>query len=650
MSAKNVLLKYSFLGRPQVDDDSPNEKSDEHTNKHPFSSGGGEKRKRQDDENDQPMSMSASVSASVSPTPSISELERVPFRVHYEAFEVHNPSTGTTSEVRVNSTVRVNSGQEGGNFFIALVEDVYLECGSVEREEIVGNKRRKMEGGSDVARILINAKDMASARVRLRWYFQARDIPKMGLSTSSSPKAKDLIDALSKTNSNGSRNIALTDLRDTNPLDVVMGLVDVPKEFVVSHKISVVPGSDPPSWEISKIGGGGSRGDGVRDGDEGEVDDTEEGMDGEESDSEDSTASSSSDETHNGKIYVGDNHQAVVPDVISDYKSARTPPTQVWKSDAGNINPKTLKSFISSCYDIIKGGIPESNDYNVVKGQQDNITFEDSLDFGDTVHPCDVSVLLEVLALNSYNVEKAKADVVSKVADFVDQIAKKKSEEATGEVAKGDDSDVDCDDNEVTTTTSPPTSPDPASTPLAYSNPTPKVAIFWTKNEKSLFDAGFKKHSGQLRNISLGLPSKSTSEVIDYHYRFKIPSQYRKYVEKKQSMSGGSTVSSSNNTPNRSTSNSPFEGGSGSGNLYTSTSANAAMDRRRHKQAKSFLSQCRRQLGPDAYLNVVNLLKSYSQKSIQMKNLREKVVKVIGQGELAKNFDAFLPKKHRGGN
>ena len=100
MSAKNVLLKYSFLGRPQVDDDSPNEKSDEHTNKHPFSSGGGEKRKRQDDENDQPMSMSASVSASVSPTPSISELERVPFRVHYEAFEVHNPSTGTTSEVR----------------------------------------------------------------------------------------------------------------------------------------------------------------------------------------------------------------------------------------------------------------------------------------------------------------------------------------------------------------------------------------------------------------------------------------------------------------------------------------------------------------------------------------------------------------------
>lgn len=254
MSAKNVLLKYSLLGRPQVDDDSLDEESNEQTNKHPSTSGEGEKRKRQDEENyeenDQPMSMSASVS----PTPSVSELEGVPSRVHYEAFEVHNPSTGMTSEVRVNSTVRVNSGQEGGNFFIGLVEGVYLEVGSAEREEIVGNKRRKTEGGSDVARTLINAKDMASARVRLRWYFQARDVPKMGLSASSSPKAKDLIDALSKTNSNGSRNIALTDLRDTNPLDVVMGLVDVPKEFVVSHKISVVPGSDPPSWEISKFG------------------------------------------------------------------------------------------------------------------------------------------------------------------------------------------------------------------------------------------------------------------------------------------------------------------------------------------------------------------------------------------------------------
>jgi histone deacetylase complex regulatory component SIN3 len=163
--------------------------------------------------------------------------------------------------------------------------------------------------------------------------------------------------------------------------------------------------------------------------------------------------------------------------------------------------------------------------------------------------------------------------------------------------------------------------------------------MFWTKNEKSLFNAGFKKHTGQLRNISLGLPSKSTSEVIDYHYRFKIPSQYRKYVKKKRTTSstngpGGSTSS----TPFSSTSHSPFDNGSGP----------TAIDRRRHKQAKSFLSQCRRQLGPEAYLNVVNLLKSYSQKSIQMKNLRERVVRVIGGGELAKNFDTFLPKKHRG--
>jgi hypothetical protein len=193
---------------------------------------------------------------------------------------------------------------------------------------------------------------MTAAKVVLRWYFQARDIPNMGLSQSS-PEAKDLIDTLSKTNSNGSSNIALSELRDVNPLDVILGPIDIPKEFVVSHVVAVVPHSSPLSWEISKFDGGGGPG-----GDGRGVD--EDAMEGEDSDSEDSTTSSSSDDTNAGKIYIGDNHQAVVPEVIPDYHPSRPPPTQVWKPDPGSVNPKALKTFISSCYEIIKGAVPES--------------------------------------------------------------------------------------------------------------------------------------------------------------------------------------------------------------------------------------------------------------------------------------------------
>ena len=65
-----------------------------------------------------------------------------PIRVQYDAFEVHNPATGRTDIIRVNSTVRVNSGNEGGNYFIALVEEIFSEVGSTEGGG-VGRKRRR---------------------------------------------------------------------------------------------------------------------------------------------------------------------------------------------------------------------------------------------------------------------------------------------------------------------------------------------------------------------------------------------------------------------------------------------------------------------------------------------------------------------------
>ena len=57
----------------------------------------------------------------------------------------------------------------------------------------------------------------------------------------------------------------------------------------------------------------------------------------------------------------------------------------------------------------------------------------------------------------------------------------------------------------------------------------------WSKKDKALLDSGFRRFSGSLRMISKGVAiSKSFKDVVDYHYRFKIPDQFRRYQDKKR--------------------------------------------------------------------------------------------------------------------
>lgn len=59
----------------------------------------------------------------------------------------------------------------------------------------------------------------------------------------------------------------------------------------------------------------------------------------------------------------------------------------------------------------------------------------------------------------------------------------------------------------------------------------------WSLQEKELFNSGFRRFSGSLRTICKGItPSKDFHDVIDYHYRFKIPDQFRRFQEKKREM------------------------------------------------------------------------------------------------------------------
>lgn len=64
-------------------------------------------------------------------------------------------------------------------------------------------------------------------------------------------------------------------------------------------------------------------------------------------------------------------------------------------------------------------------------------------------------------------------------------------------------------------------------------NPSDFLTI-WTPQEKNVFDTGFRRYNGSLRAIYKGMGTKDLQDVIDYHYRFKIPDQFRRFQERKR--------------------------------------------------------------------------------------------------------------------
>jgi hypothetical protein len=57
----------------------------------------------------------------------------------------------------------------------------------------------------------------------------------------------------------------------------------------------------------------------------------------------------------------------------------------------------------------------------------------------------------------------------------------------------------------------------------------------WTRAERQHFNRGFRRYSGSLRMIPTdSLEGKNFKDVVDYHYRFKIPDQFRRYQDRKR--------------------------------------------------------------------------------------------------------------------
>lgn len=69
----------------------------------------------------------------------------------------------------------------------------------------------------------------------------------------------------------------------------------------------------------------------------------------------------------------------------------------------------------------------------------------------------------------------------------------------------------------------------------AIQNSPEQFLFIWTKEEKLVYDLGFKMYYNDIRHITKGFGShKNHRDVIDYFYRFKIPDQFRLYQDQKR--------------------------------------------------------------------------------------------------------------------
>ena len=204
--------------------------------------------------------------------------------------------------------------------------------------------------------------------------------------------------------------------------------------------------------------------------------------------------------TEKRDIQVGPEYQVVVPKFIPNQKVVSRNPTLVWQP--GKISDDELDDYFKQAADILttflhKHGLTMSEPYSPLPSDQMEQVVRDSgtperLPTLSTIstasslsgkrnsllRECDADSLLFVLGQNMYNIKDALASIEASPRDFV---------------------------------------------------------TVWSPHEKERFDSGFRRYSGSLRMIGKGIaPTKDFKDTIDYHYRFKIPDQFRRFQDKKR--------------------------------------------------------------------------------------------------------------------
>lgn len=207
-----------------------------------------------------------------------------------------------------------------------------------------------------------------------------------------------------------------------------------------------------------------------------------------------------------------------------------------------------------------------------------------------------------------------------------------------------------------------------------------KFITLWSDDQKDNFDANFRTYREALRMISKNMnDSKSCKDIIDYHYRFKLPENFRRYKVKKREQAKrmmksvedrvlneklaeearkGCNSDSENSDEDVESNNNGAGGRVGAVNNRIRTwfrsggkgeGAIGATQLRRN-QACDVLTRIREEIGVDAYLSLAKRLKAYNSKSgtslDDVKNSAEDIMKM--HPTLLNQFMLFFPKEMRG--
>ena len=166
----------------------------------------------------------------------------------------------------------------------------------------------------------------------------------------------------------------------------------------------------------------------------------------------------------------------------------------------------------------------------------------------------------------------------------------------------------------------------------------------WTFTEKSLYNEGFRVHQGTLRKIAKTVaPVKSMQDVVDYHFRFKIPDQFRSYQEKKREIAVRIVECIEEKRAYQPSATEAPRSDEGQQHWSeTSVQEVAVMTDARRRRARELMLDVQEQAGQDVLSEVAHYIRKLNQ-SFSSESRRALLSALDGHHELQQRFIDFLP-------
>mmetsp|Transcript_87023 Transcript_87023/g.130488 ORF Transcript_87023/g.130488 Transcript_87023/m.130488 type:complete len:615 (-) Transcript_87023:44-1888(-) len=564
-------------------------------------------------------------------------------RMQHESFSLK--IGGETLEVALGDSVLMRSASEESSF--GDMDDSFDYYGSANKSDdryVIARVERIWEEESDPE------SPGGKLQFLARWFLQKGEVESLRGTFSGVDSAEDFIARLTD------KDLVLGNQTDPNPLTSICGAVQVVyRKPDADHELPTMPSNTYVCRYTTRIGEEAGHVDVIAFAGENDewsdflVGEDDPGFEGptagevtNERSNDNSVASgslSSSDveseppraagvsgpdegSTEKRNIRVGPGHQAIVPSYLPNQISVSRNPIPVWKP--GKISDTDMDDFLSKAAAILSPylrsqKLTHTEPYSplqcdrmealyhsldgAIKPTLSTVCTASELSSGpraDMLRECDSDAILAILNKMNYDTTAALAAIETNPRDFL---------------------------------------------------------TVWSIQEKELFNSGFRRYSGSLRMIYKGIaPSKDFKQVIDYHYRFKIPDQFRIFQDKKReqavrmmecietrrNISAGIQNSSFLNSVAEPSAKKRVVGSEWS---KTSISDVAGAIEERRIKAKKLLLDVEKHMGEEKLHQIVTVIKRFNQRSTTA-NLKAMIVNICsGHPEFEQRLLEFFPKR-----